>query len=227
MEGTRPLAGRVLFYIPMIFSILKIVASQMQPSSQSRVFNMTLYPDNLEHPPVTNQIVVRCRKGDVRAYRELYEAYSKAMFNICLRMTGHSADAEDVLQEAFVQVFKNLDKLATDSSLTAWIKRIVVNHCLSYLRKKKVYFEEVGEAEFEEEERVDESEHTMTVAAVKEAIGQLPDGYRTVLNLYLFEEYSHREIATLLGISESTVKTQYMRAKERVRQLVKIKTREV
>ena len=188
---------------------------------------MTLYPDNLENTPVTQQIVVRCRKGDVRAYRELYEAYAKAMYNICLRMTGQPADAEDVLQEAFVQVFKNLERLETDSSLTAWIKRIVVNQCLSYLRKKKVYFEEVGETEVEEEDGVDESAYAMTVPAVKEAIGQLPDGYRTVISLYLFEEYSHREIASMLGISESTVKTQYMRAKEKVRQLVKLKTREV
>lgn len=173
--------------------------------------------------PVTDQIVVRCRKGDVRAFHELYEAYSKAMYNICLRMTGHSSDAEDVLQEAFVQVFKNLQKLESDSSLTAWIKRIVVNHCLSYLRKKKVYWEEVGDTEAAVETDVDEEEHALTVSMVKEAIRELPDGYRTVLNLYIFEEYSHREIAALLGITESTVKTQFMRAKEKVRQLVKSK----
>ncbi|RPE09072.1 RNA polymerase sigma factor [Chitinophaga lutea] len=188
---------------------------------------MSLYPDTLENMPVTDQIVVRCRKGDVRAFRELYEAYSRAMYNICLRMTGHAADAEDVLQEAFVQVFKNLEKLTSDSSLTAWIKRIVVNHCLSYLRKKKVYFEEVGEMDAAEEAVVDEGAYAFTVSAVKEAIGQLPDGYRTVLNLYIFEEYSHREIAEMLGISESTAKTQFMRAKEKVRQLVKVKTKEV
>lgn len=199
----------------------------MQPFIPPAVFNMSLYPDALENMPVTEQIVVRCRKGDVRAFRELYEAYSKAMYNICLRMTGHAADAEDVLQEAFVQVFKNLEKLTTDSSLTAWIKRIVVNHCLSYLRKKKVYFEEVDVVDTPEEAAVDEGAYAMTVSTVKEAIGQLPDGYRTVLNLYIFEEYSHREIADMLGITESTAKTQFMRAKEKVRQLVKMKTREI
>ncbi|MFD2886035.1 RNA polymerase sigma factor [Chitinophaga cymbidii] len=176
--------------------------------------------------PVTDQIVVRCRKGDVRAFHELYEAYSRAMYNICLRMTGHSSDAEDVLQEAFVQVFKNLEKLESDSSLTAWIKRIVVNHCLSYLRKKKVSWEEVGEMEAAVETEVDEEAHALTVSMVKEAIRELPDGYRTVLNLYIFEEYSHREIAALLGITESTVKTQFMRAKEKVRQLVKLKIKQ-
>lgn len=188
---------------------------------------MNLYPDNLENLPVTDQIVARCRMGDARAFHDLYHAYSKAMYNICLRMTGHSADAEDVLQEAFVQIFKNLDKLATDSSLTAWVKRIVVNHCLSYLRKKKVYFEEVEDQEWKSEDGVDEKEHMLTVATVKEAIGQLPAGYRTVLNLYIFEDYSHREIAGLLNISESTVKTQYMRAKERVRQIVHLKSKRI
>lgn len=187
---------------------------------------MSLSPEALEKMPVTDQIVVRCRKGDARAFHELYEAYSKAMYNICLRMTGHSSDAEDVLQEAFVQVFRNLEKLESDSSLTAWIKRIVVNHCLSYLRKKKVRWEEVGETEAADETTVDEEEHALTVAVVKEAIRELPDGYRTVLNLYIFEEYSHREIAGLLGITESTVKTQFMRAKEKVRQLVRSKTRQ-
>lgn len=108
--------------------------------------------------------------------------------------------------------------------MTAWIKRIVVNHCLSHLRKKKVYFEEVDNIDIEEENAiVDEDNFAWTVAAIKEAIHVLPHGYRTVLNLYIFEEYSHKEIANMLDISESTVKTQYMRAKDKVRQIIKQK----
>ncbi|UYQ94271.1 sigma-70 family RNA polymerase sigma factor [Chitinophaga horti] len=173
---------------------------------------------------LTDQLVYRCRQGDVRAYRELYDAYSKAMYNICLRMLGNSADAEDVLQEAFVQVFNNIGKIQQEASLSGWIKRIVVNHCLSQLRKKKVYFEEVEEEHVSGEAEVDEVQFALSVTLVKEAIAQLPDGYRTVLNLYLFEDYSHREIGELLGITESTAKTQYMRAKEKVRGIVKQKT---
>jgi RNA polymerase sigma-70 factor (family 1) len=176
--------------------------------------------NNLNTTPVSEQLVARCRKGDVRAFRELYDAYSGAMYNICLRMTGHASDAEDILQDAFIQVFRNLDKLEQAGSITAWIKRIVVNHCLSHLRRKRVYFEEVDQVELREEERMDEDGFAWTVEAVKKAIQALPDGYRTVLSLYLFEEYSHREIAGMLDISESTVKTQYMRAKEKVRQIV-------
>jgi len=176
---------------------------------------------NLNQTQIAENVIDRCKKGDVRAFRELYDAYSAAMYNICLRMTNNVSDAEDTLQEAFIQVHRHIHKLERESSISAWIKRIVVNHCLNTLRKKKVYFEDVDEVEVMTEEGVDEAQHTWTVAAVKSAIHDLPQGYRTVLNLYLFEEYSHREIAEMLGITESTVKTQYMRAKEKVRQIVK------
>lgn len=176
---------------------------------------------NLNQTQLAENVVERCKKGDVRAFRELYDAYSAAMYNICLRMTNNVSDAEDTLQEAFIQVHKNIHKLERDNSVTAWIKRIVVNHCLNTLRKKKVYFEDVDEVEVMTEDGIDEAQFTWTVAAVKSAIHGLPHGYRTVLNLYLFEEYSHREIAEMLSITESTVKTQYMRAKEKVRQIVK------
>lgn len=182
---------------------------------------MQALTNNLNPTPLTDQLVARCKKGDVRAFRELYDAYSAAMYNICLRMTGNISDAEDTLQEAFIQVYGNISRLENAGSFTAWIKRIVVNQCLSHLRRKKVYFEEVEEVEMEEEQPLDEEGFTWTVSAVKEAIQALPAGYKTVLNLYLFEEYSHKEIASMLDISESTVKTQYMRAKEKVRQLVK------
>jgi RNA polymerase sigma-70 factor (ECF subfamily) len=179
--------------------------------------------NNLNNTTITDHLVSRCKKGDVHAFRELYNAYSAAMYNICLRMTGNSADAEDTLQEAFMQVFKHIERLENAGSVTAWIKRIVVNHCLSHLRKKKVYFEEVDNIDVEEETFVDEDKFAWTVAAIKEAIHVLPHGYRTVLNLYIFEEYSHKEIAHMLDISESTVKTQYMRAKDKVRQIIKQK----
>jgi len=179
------------------------------------------FTNNLNPTPVTDQLVARCKKGDMRAFRELYDAYAAAMYNICLRMTGNVTDAEDILQEAFIQVYSNIGRLTQAGSVTAWIKRIVVNQCLSHLRRKKVYFEEVEQVEMEEENPVDEEGFTWTVSAVKHAIQALPSGYRTVLNLYLFEEYSHKEIAGMLDISESTVKTQYMRAKEKVRQMVK------
>ncbi len=184
---------------------------------------MQALANNLNNTAITDHLVSRCKKGDVHAFRELYNAYSAAMYNICLRMTGNQVDAEDTLQEAFMQIFRNIERLENAGSVTAWIKRIVVNHCLSHLRRKKVYFEEVDNIDVEEETIVDEDNFAWTVAAIKEAIQVLPHGYRTVLNLYIFEEYSHKEIAAMLDISESTVKTQYMRAKDKVRQIIKQK----
>ncbi|RFS20558.1 sigma-70 family RNA polymerase sigma factor [Chitinophaga silvatica] len=177
--------------------------------------------NNLNQTQITDTLIDSCRNGDVRAFRELYNAYSGAMYNICLRMTNNVSDAEDTLQEAFIQVHRNIHKLENAGSVSAWIKRIVVNHCLNTLRKKKVYFEDPEVVEVEVEQGLDEEHFSWTVAAVRSAIDTLPHGYRTVLNLYLFEEYSHREISEMLGISESTTKTQYMRAKEKVRQIVK------
>ncbi len=186
----------------------------MQPSFQSRVFNMTLYPDNLEHPPVTNQIVVRCRKDDVRAYRELYGGVFQSnvqhlpendgAFGRCGRCVAGSlcTGVQEPGQAGHGQQSYRLDQKDRGEPLPQLSPQ-----------KRRLYFEEVGEAEFEEEERVDESEHTMTVAAVKEAIGQLPDGCRTVPIFTCSKSIRTAGIATLLGISESTVKTQYMRAK--------------
>lgn len=166
-------------------------------------------------------LVKQCQKGDRRASRELYDRYAKAMYNICLRMLGDVQLAEDILQEAFIQVFGNIHNFRGESSPGAWIKRIVVNKCINQLKRKKIYWldpEDVNSVA--EEDGIDEKEFEWTVAKIKAAIMKLPDGYRTVLNLYLMENYSHREIAKMLDISESTAKTQYMRAKAKVRELV-------
>ncbi|GAA4308746.1 sigma-70 family RNA polymerase sigma factor [Compostibacter hankyongensis] len=169
----------------------------------------------------TRQLLERYRQGnDPLAARQLYEAYAGAMYNICLRMLNDVQLAEDTLQDAFYQVFKSLHTFRGESTLGAWIKSIVVNRCLNQLKKKKHFFMPVDEMELTEEEPVDEKAHAYTVARVQDAIRKLPDGYRVVLSLYLFEGYSHKAIAAELGISESTAKTQYLRAKAKVRQWV-------
>jgi len=171
--------------------------------------------------PAPEILLEQCRRGDLRACRQLYEQYAGAMFNICLRMLNDTRDAEDMLQEAFSQVFKSLGTYRGEASIGAWIKRIVINKCLNHLKKKKMSFEKVAQLQIKEEEKTDEAAYALTVAKVQEAIQRLPDGYRVVLTLYLFEDYSHKEIAQSLGISESTAKTQYMRARAKVKQMVK------
>ncbi len=177
----------------------------------------------MEHETQAIQsLITRCRNGEPGAARELYEKYAKAMYHICLRMMNNVHDAEDMLQEAFCQVFKNLDSFRGESTLGAWIKRIVVNKCLNQLKRKVPLWvdAEAEQLEQAEEEPLDEHHYTYTVEKVKEAIRRLPDGYRVVLSLYLFDGYSHRQIADSLGITESTAKTQYLRAKRKVRAFI-------
>lgn len=171
--------------------------------------------------PVTGSLVSRCKNGDLAAAKQLYDRYSQAMYSICLRMMDNRQDAEDMLQEAFYQVFKSIGTYREEATIGAWIKSIVVNKCLNQLKKKKQKFEEANDdLEFEEEKPMDEQQFSYTVQSIKQAIKNLPEGYRIVLSLYLFEGYSHKEIAHKLDISLSTVKTQYMRAKRKVREMV-------
>jgi RNA polymerase sigma-70 factor (ECF subfamily) len=150
--------------------------------------------------------------GDVRAQYQLYSLYSRAMFNICYRMVGHQEEAEDMLQEAFSYAFSKLGSFRFESSFGAWLKRIVVNTCINHLKKKRVelvYAEQHNDPE-PEDDTVDYEEIRFKVEEVMKALEKLPEGYRVVFSLYLLEGYDHREIAGILGISESTSKSQYL-----------------
>lgn len=171
--------------------------------------------------PVSDTLAARCRRGDRAAARLLYERYADAMYNVCLRIMNNRTDAEDMLQEGFYQVFKNIESYRGEATIGAWIKRIVINRCLNEVKKKTRYFIEADDIELKEDDPIDENAFTYTVESIKKAIQRLPDGYRVVLTLYLFEDFSHKEIAEKLAVSVSTVKTQYMRAKQKVREMVR------
>jgi len=142
------------------------------------------------------------------------------MYNICLRMMKDSFEAEDVLQISFVDVFTKLHTFKGNSTIGAWIKRIVVNNCINELRKRKMYFEEMeGQLENIPEE-VQEEVSDYKVQTIKECIKKLPNGFRVVLSLYLMEGYDHKEIAEILKITESTSKSQYHRAKIKLKELM-------
>ena len=138
-------------------------------------------------------------------------------------MLGSEGEAEDALQEAFIDIFRRLDTFREESSLGAWIKRIVINHCLNVFKKRRIQFEEMSEkiTDIPFEEYVDEEEIIYEVKRVKEAMMKLPDGYRQVLTLYLFEGYDHSEIADILGIQETGSKSQYSRGRAKLRELLK------
>ena len=156
------------------------------------------------------------------AYRLLYERYSKAMYNTALRITANQADAEDILQEAFADAFLQLRSFENKATFGAWLKQIVVYKSIALLKKRKLVFTDLEIApEPEQENIIDESEIEYSVAGIKKAITELPDGYRAVLSLYLLEGYDHEEIADILHISQSTVRTQYKRGKQRLLQSLK------
>ena len=143
------------------------------------------------------------------------------MFNVGYRITRSEEDAEDVLQEAFISAFRNLDSYRGDATFGAWLKRIVVNKAINTLNKKK--HESMLDDEHRdiaEEESHAEYREDLTIERVKQGIEKLPDGYRTVLSLYLLEGYDHQEIGEILGISESTSKSQLNRAKGKLKELL-------
>ncbi len=166
-------------------------------------------------------LIARCREDDRTAQFELYKLYNKAMYNTALRITSDENDAEDVLQEAFVSAFQNLNGYREDASFGAWLKRIVINKALNQVQRvKKDLMLAEGVKEETSEFETEKTEPAYSVDQVKRAMKELPSGFRTVLSLYLFEGYDHKEISEILGISESTSKSQYKRAKDKLRMIV-------
>jgi len=174
----------------------------------------------LEYNDIHRDLVKDCKKGVRKAQFELYQLYSKAMFNICLRMLKNEADAEDLLQNSFIDVFTKLDTFRFQSTIGAWIKRIVVNNCINFLKKRRLYFEEIDDRIGDRVDTQPEEEPSLSVQAIKDAIFQLPDGYRVVFSLYQMEGYDHKEIAEILNVSEQTSKSQYSRARKKLRELL-------
>ena len=167
-------------------------------------------------------IIERCVKGDQKAFYEIYTLYSKAMFNICHRIIGNQEVAEDVLQEAFVSAFQNIKSYQGKASFGAWLKKIVVNRAISHLRKQQLEMIELNDhLEIKNDDEIDDIDLVMKVETIREAIQKLPNGFRVVFSLYLLEGYDHKEIAEILDISESTSKSQYNRAKKKLKEILR------
>ena len=176
----------------------------------------------MESGPDHDELIRRCLQGDRQAHYEVYRLYSRSMYNVGYRIVNNEEEAQDVLQEAFISAFRNLNHYRAESTFGAWLKRIVVNKAINQVKKRKMErFPEDERWDVKEEETKDEFENfPFTVDKVKNAIKQLPDGFRTVLSLYLLEGYDHGEIAGILGITESTSKSQFNRSKKKLRELL-------
>ena len=144
------------------------------------------------------------------------------MFNTALRIVNKAADAEDVLQDSFTDAFMQLGSFENKSTFGAWLKQIVVFKSITFLKRQRMSFVDMERAEdLPDESEMDETDVLYTVDTIKQTMQQLPDGYRTVLSLYLFEGYDHEEISEILGVAQSTVRTQYIRAKQKLLKLLK------
>lgn len=155
-----------------------------------------------------------CRKGDTKAQFEIYKLYSQAMYNTCFRIIGNEYDAEDILQEAFFKAFDRIKTYRNEVSFGAWLKRIVVNASIDQLKKRKIELVSIENAPIH---ITAEQEGTLNPESVEQlnwALTQLPEGYRTIISLFYFEEFSHEEIAKCLGIKESTSRSQLTRGRK-------------
>ena len=171
-------------------------------------------------------LVVECKKGSKNACYDLYKLYSKAMLNIAFRIVGNIAEAEDVLQEAFLDAFGKVKDFRQDTTFGLWLKQIVVNRSINLLRKRKLELIDLEGEQIEniaDEEAEDDEEVQYKAAQVKGAIKELPEGYRLVISLYLLEGYDHEEIGQVLNISENTSRTQFLRAKRKLIGILKRK----
>jgi len=169
---------------------------------------------------IQTAVVKKACKGDAAAQAWLYQQYSKAMFNICIRMAATRNDAEDLLQDAFIIAFNKIHQLKEADQFGGWVKRIVVNECIKYT-KKNILVKDVDEGSLENiAEEETEWWTTVDMGIIHNEIKALPEGCKQVFNLYVIEDYSHRDIAQELNISESTSKSQYHRAKNLLKERI-------
>jgi RNA polymerase sigma-70 factor (ECF subfamily) len=177
----------------------------------------------VEQVDIIRDVIDRSIKGNRQAQYQLYKLYSRAMFNICYRMMNDRSDAEDMLQESFTEAFHRLDGFRHDSTFGAWLKMIVINKCINEIKRRKAkleFFDDMSPFEGEEDLH-DEQETGLSPDRIKKAMEELPKGSRMIFSLYLLEGYDHQEISEILNISESNSKTQYMRAKQRIKEILK------
>lgn len=169
-------------------------------------------------------LIARCIAGDESGYKALYDLYADAMYNTSFRLVNDQTEAEDLVQEAFVDAFKNMSGFENRSSFATWLKRILIHKCINFIKKKKISLVELNEAQLEtmiEDSSSNDEEIEWHVNKILKAIGLLPDLYRVVVSLYLLEGYDHEEIAGITRLPEPTIRTQYARGKKKIMDIMK------
>ena len=167
------------------------------------------------------EIALKLQKGDKAAQYELYKLYSRAMFNVCMRVLNHRENAEDVLQDVFLTAFEQIHSFRFESTIGAWLKKIAINRCINFIKKKRIQLQLLDSFNSidrpETNESLDWEEVQLSVEMIHKAMTQLPDGCRVIFSLFMLEGYDHGEISQILEISESTSKSQLNRAKNLIK----------
>ena len=158
------------------------------------------------------ELIEKCLKNNREAQKELYNTYKDKLFVLCLKYCANREDAQDVLQDAFVEIFQNISNYQNKGSFEGWIKKIAINQSITKYKKSIKYIS--MDTDFKEEEEIELDDLKITSEEILKAIQELPNQYRLVFNLYFLDELSHKEIAEMLHISEGTSKSNLHRAKQ-------------
>ena len=168
-----------------------------------------------------NRLVAALQQQEARAQRVVYEQYGSRMMAVCMRYVGNRDDAEEVLIDGFMRIYNRIDQFRGDGSFEGWMRRVMVTESLMYLRKNKAWRQELPLDTITVEPDYEWADANLQSEDLIRLVAQLPEGYRTVFNLYAIEGYNHAEIAELTGISEGTSKSQLSRARALLQQKVR------
>ena len=169
----------------------------------------------------TVQLIKGCREGKRSAQLGLYKQFAQRLYIACLRIVGNSGEAEEAMQDSFLKIFTHIDQYKDGQCFEAWIHRIAVHTAIDYVRRQTPEWEELSDNYADpESDGPNEEEIAYSVKQVKEATGKLPAGYRVILSLYLFEGYDMEEIASILNIQPPSVRSQYLRAKRKLLDII-------
>ncbi len=167
--------------------------------------------------------IKRALQGDDKAFRYIYDLHCGKMYSLCKRYAGHTSDADDLMQEGYIKVYKNLGAFKGLGSFEGWVRKIFVNNCLDYLKRKKnlVFTDNLDEKQELHPVLDGEKEIKLSNDDLLKIIQAIPDGYRTIVNLFCIEGYNHKEIAEMLHISEGTSKSQLSKARNKLQEIIK------
>ena len=166
------------------------------------------------------ELIKGCRKGKAEHQKALYDRYAGKMFALCMRYARHKLEAEDILQDGFIKVFRYLDNFRSEGSFEGWIRRIMVHTAIKHYHKAANKNEQIGMEEMPEQSIIPNIHGELNAEELMELVKQLPEGYKMVFNLYALEGYKHKEIAEILKIGESTSRSQLVKARKLLQQMI-------